>query len=559
MKNSVWQQLISHKITCEEALRLLVDKQGNVNLSLFDTGVNKRFQKRFPKHYDFPPVIPLLYWQDCYYLGSPKPLPPEKISQLCRYTTKFIGQSSENPIKIILITEKSYRECSFKLQIDITVVNPFKRIRLFEGKEAQNDIRSFAKMYLLEKKDQIERLEFIIAAAIYRRASDIHFEPTGASLKVRYRIDGILQDIIKPDVGLDSKIIGALKAKTNMNIAERRIPQDGRLKLEYETTKDTEIRLDVRVSTYPVVNGETAVVRLLPQKNPFSTIEDLGFTEKAREIYNGWLAQPWGLIVITGPTGSGKTSTLYTSLQRVADESKKAITIEDPVEYTLPGISQGQVNKPAGMTFAVGLRAILRQDPDIIMVGEIRDKETAETAVEAALTGHLVFTTLHTNDAVSAIPRLKGLGLDPSLISDALLGIVAQRLVRNICPHCKQPYQPEDTDLHYLSLEREEAQSEKWQKGKGCSKCLNTGYLGREALIELLNVEPPIVKQLIRENQMSKMQAYLNEIEFDSFRLAAIDKIMKGKTTVEELRRVLPYNSIRRSDAKSELPHSDYN
>ncbi|NET58946.1 MAG: type II/IV secretion system protein [Symploca sp. SIO2E6] len=573
MKESVWQQLIRNEITCEEALQLLVDEQGNVNMSLFDTGVNKRFRKSFPKNYDFPPVIPLLHWQARYYLGSPKALSPKQISQLHQYTKKHVGKSFDNPPQIIPITEKSYRDCLFKLQIDIDLVNPFKNIRLFEGKEAQEDIRNFVKIHLLAKKDQSERLTLLLAAAIHRRASDVHLEPTEGGLRVRYRIDGILQDIIKPDEGLDSKIIGALKAKANMNIAERRLPQDGRLKLQYETTEDRDIGLDIRVNTYPVVNRETsivhgentfenretAVIRLLPQKNPFSTIEHLGFTEPARKIYNGWLAQPWGLIIITGPTGSGKTSTLYTSLQRVADESKKAITIEDPVEYTLPGISQGQVNKAAGMTFAAGLRAILRQDPDIIMVGEIRDQETAETAVDAALTGHLVFTTLHTNDAVSAIPRLQSLGLDSSLISDALLGIVSQRLVRKICPHCKESYEPEEKDLHYLGLKREEAQSEKWQKGRGCSQCLNTGYFGREALIELLNAEPKMVKQLIRDNQMTKMQAYLQEIEFDSFRLAAIDKIIQGKTTVEELRRVIPYSSIRKSDAKSELPHPDYN
>ncbi|NER95811.1 MAG: type II/IV secretion system protein [Symploca sp. SIO1B1] len=559
MTESVWQQLIRNEITCEEALKLLVDEQGNIDMSLFDTGVNKRFRKSFPKNYDFPPVIPLLHWQDRYYLGSPKQLSPEEISQLRRYTTKHLGKSFENPLQIIPITEKSYRDCSYKLQIDIELVNPFKSIRLFEGKEAQDDIRNFVKIYVLEKKDQIERLEFLLAAAIHRRASDVHLEPSDGGLRVRYRIDGILQDIIKPDEGLDYRIIGALKAKANMNIAERRLPQDGRLKLQYETITDRDIRLDIRVNTYPVVNGETAVIRLLPQKNRFSTIEDLGFTESARKIYNSWLAQPWGLIIITGPTGSGKTSTLYTSLQKVVDESKKAITIEDPVEYTLPGISQGQVNKAAGMTFAAGLRAILRQDPDIIMVGEIRDQETAETAVDAALTGHLVFTTLHTNDAVSAIPRLQSLGLDPSLISDALLGIVSQRLVRKICPHCQEPYKPEEKDLHYLGLKREEAQTEQWQQGKGCSECLNTGYLGREALIELLNAEPKIVKRLIRENQITKMQVYLNKIKFDSFRLAAIDKVTKGKTTVEELRRVIPYTSIRKSDAKSALPRPGNN
>ena len=228
MAESVWQQLIKNEITCEEALKLLVDEQGNVDMSRFDTGVNKRFRKSFPKTYDFPPVIPLLHWQDCYYLGSPKQLPPETISQLRRYTTKHLGRSSENPIQIIPITEKSYRNCLFKLQIDIDLVNPFKSIRLFEGKEAEDDIRSFAKIYLLEKKDQIERLEFLLAAAIHKRASDVHLEPTEGGLRVRYRIDGILQDIIKPDVGLDSRTIGVLKAKANMNIAERRLPQDGR-------------------------------------------------------------------------------------------------------------------------------------------------------------------------------------------------------------------------------------------------------------------------------------------------------------------------------------------
>jgi len=565
MKDSVWQQLIRNEITCQEALKLLVDEQGKVDMSRFDTGVSKRFRDSFPKNYEFPPVIPLLHWQDRYYLGSPEALSLEQISQLSRHTTKHLGKSFENPPKIIPITEKSYRDCSYKLQIDIELVNPFKSIRLFEGKEADDDIRSFAKMYLLEKKGQIERLEFLLAAAIHRRASDVHLEPSEGGVRVRYRIDGILQDIIKPESGLESKIIGALKSRANMNIVERRIPQDGRLKLQYETTEDRDIRLDVRVSTYPVVNDnnvgskETAVIRLLPQKNPFSNIDDLGFTESARKIYNSWLAQPWGLIIITGPTGSGKTSTLYTSLQRVADESKKAITIEDPVEYILPGISQGQVHNAAGMTFAAGLRAILRQDPDIIMVGEIRDEETAETAVDAALTGHLVFTTLHTNDAVSAIPRLQSLGLDSSLIGDALLGIVSQRLVRKICPYCKESYEPEEKDLHYLGLKREEAQTEQWQKGRGCSQCLNTGYFGREAVIELLNAEPQIVKQFIRENEMTKMQAYLNEIQFDSFRLAAIDKVTTGKTTVEELRRVIPYTSIMKSSAKSSHSRPDYN
>ena len=249
------------------------------------------------------------------------------------------------------------------------------------------------------------------------------------------------------------------------------------------------------------------------------------------------------MIILTGPTGSGKTSTLYTSLQVVATENVNVVTVEDPVEYVLPGITQTQVNEAAGMTFAAGMRAILRQDPDIIMVGEVRDCETAETAVRAALTGHLVFTTLHTNDAVGAIPRLKDIGPDPGLISDALLGIVAQRLVRRVCPHCAEPYTPTEADLKTLGLGREQMHMGNWQQGRGCSMCFNSGFLGREAVVEIIDVDQR-VREIIYEGTMTQMHRYLREIDFASFRKAVIAKVTSGLTTLPEVLRVLPRSSL---------------
>ena len=260
-------------------------------------------------------------------------------------------------------------------------------------------------------------------------------------------------------------------------------------------------------------------------------------------MYKTWLQQPQGMIIFTGPTGSGKTSTLYTSLQMVTTEHVNVVTVENPVEYVLPGITQTQVHETAGMTFAAGLRAILRQDPDIIMIGEIRDAETAETAVRAALTGHLVLTTLHTNDAISAIPRLKDLCPDAGFISDALLGVVGQRLVRKICPHCCEPYTPTDADLKVLGLERDQANSQSWRRGRGCPKCFNSGYFGREALVELLNVDQT-VRQIIYEGSMTHLNNYMSQIDFDSFRIAAIQKVTAGLTTVTEVLRVVPHSAL---------------
>lgn len=534
---SAWQRLKCCEISCEEALDLLVDKQGNLNTPLLDPEVTNRFLREFPSQCSLPPVIPLLLWRNCYYLGSPTPLSRDDIRTLRNRT--------RTDIQIISISNKSYRTWFHTQQLDASNLSADQLIDPLTGQIETDNIGEITELFLSKAADQISRIRTLISGALRNRASDIHLEPTIDGLRVRYRIDGILRDIttLSPDVS--RKAIVALKVMSDMDIAESRRPQDARIGERYAAGESSDLGLDMRVSTLPCVGGEKAVIRLLPRQNPFSQIEDLGFSTKTMAVYKRWLRQPQGMIIFTGPTGSGKTSTLYTSLQLVATEHVNVVTVEDPVEYVLPRITQTQVHEAAGMTFAAGLRAILRQDPDIIMVGEIRDHETAETAVRAALTGHLVLTTLHTNDAISSIPRIKDIGPDPSLISDALLGVVAQRLVRKVCPHCSEPHRPTAEELQVLGLEREQANLEQWRRGQGCSKCFNSGYLGREAIIELLDVDD-MVRQIIYEGTMTQLHQYLKQSDFQSFRVAAIEKVTAGATTVPEVMRVLPHNSLQR-------------
>lgn len=534
---SAWRRLRNHQISCEQALNLLVNDQGAVNLYLLDREVSYRFLREFPDPQTLPPVVPLLLWRNCYYLGSPVALSPDEVSRLSDRTL--------TEIKIIPILEKSYRAWFHTHNINQDSLSSDPLVNPLTGEVESENIAEVTELYLSKAVDQISRIKTIISGALRNRASDIHLEPAVDGLRVRYRIDGILRDITKLPLEVSRRCIVALKVMCEMDIGESRRPQDGRIGERYSSGQEVNMGLDMRVSTLPCVGGEKAVIRLLPRENPFTGIDELGFTPKALEIYQHWLRQPQGMIIYTGPTGSGKTSTLYTSLQSISTEYVNVITVEDPVEYILPRITQTQVHEPAGMTFAAGLRAILRQDPDIIMVGEVRDEETAETAVRAALTGHLVLTTLHTNDAPSAIPRLKDIGPDPGLISDALLGVVAQRLVRRVCPHCAEPHTPTDKDLKVLQIDPAHANLKAWRKGRGCSKCFKSGYMGREAIIELLNVDD-VVRQIIYEGTMSQLHRHLRDIEFHSFRSAAIAKVTAGITTIEEVLRVLPHSALYR-------------
>ncbi len=532
---SAWTRLKNQELSCEEALKLLLDENGIVNQALLDKEVSSRFLRHFPDKNHLPPAIPLLLWRGCYYLGSPVSLAEKQLQEL--------KQRTGSDIKVVPIADKSYRTWFHTQNLNPNRISSIPLVNPITGELEQENISETTELYLMKAADQIGRIKTIISAALRNRASDIHLEPTIDGLRVRYRIDGVLRDITTLPLDVSRRVIMALKVMCNMDIAENRRPQDGRIEEKYASDNEAELGMDMRVSTLPCVNGEKAVIRLLPRQNPFSNIDNLGFSRETLTIYKNWLEQPQGIIILTGPTGSGKTSTLYTSLQVVSKEHVNVVTVEDPVEYVLPAITQTQVHEAAGMTFAAGMRAILRQDPDIIMVGEVRDCETAETAVRAALTGHLVFTTLHTNDAVGAIPRLKDIGPDPGLLSDALLGIVAQRLVRRVCPHCSETYTATEADVKVLGMSREQIRPGTWRKGRGCSMCFNSGYLGREAVVELLDVDDR-VREVIYEGTMTQLHRYLREINFASFRLAAIEKVNSSVTTVEEILRVVPRSSL---------------
>ncbi|MEC4807164.1 MAG: GspE/PulE family protein [Jaaginema sp. PMC 1079.18] len=534
---SAWQKLRNRQITCEQALELLVDKKGLVDASLLDREVSDRFFREFADPGILPPVVPLLLWQNCFYLGSPVQVSPSAMA--------LMRDRTLTQIQIISITEKSYKNWYRLAHYNPNNINATPLINPLTGQVEQEDISETTELYLAKAVDQIGRIKTLISGALRNRASDIHLEPTQEGLRVRYRIDGVLRDITLLPPEISRRVVVALKVMSEINIAESRRPQDGRIGEQYATGEQVELGMDMRVSTLPCVGGEKAVIRLLPRKNPFQTMDDLGFSDRALRVYKSWIRQPQGMIIYTGPTGSGKTSTLYTSLQAIATEEVNIVTVEDPVEYILPRITQTQVNEAAGMTFAAGMRAILRQDPDIIMVGEVRDRETAETAVRAALTGHLVLTTLHTNDAPGAIPRIKDIGPDPGLISDALLGIVAQRLVRRICPHCAVPYKPSLADARSLNLDFNTLNTQNWRKGRGCQMCFDSGYLGREAIVELLEVDDTI-REIIYDGTMTQLHRYLRQSKFASFRISALEKVNEGVTTVEEVLRVLPHSALHR-------------
>ena len=384
---------------------------------------------------------------------------------------------------------------------------------------------------IVEEPIVIKIVNLIIMAAIKDEASDIHIEPEEAILKIRIRVDGILHEISSPPKHLQSAIISRIKIMANLDIAERRMPQDGRFSIKVEG-KD----VDVRVSCMPTIYGENVVLRLLNVASALLPLKDLGFAAQVLEKYEKLIIRPHGIILVTGPTGSGKTTTLYGSLNKINTVDKNIITIEDPVEYKLSGIRQIQVNSKVDLTFANGLRSILRQDPDVVMVGEIRDPETAEIAIQAALTGHLVLSTLHTNDAPTALTRLIDMKVEPFLASSSIIGILAQRLVRKICPGCKEKYTPTKEALKDIGLHAGEELD--FCKGKGCAKCLNTGYKGRIGIYELLIPDDKIRNAIISKAPSEDIKKLAVSSGMITLMDDGIGKVRQGLTTVEEILRV---------------------
>jgi type IV pilus assembly protein PilB len=399
--------------------------------------------------------------------------------------------------------------------------------------EVEEDLAQITQV--VEDAPIVKYVNLLITQAIGDGASDIHIEPGEHDMRVRYRIDGVLHDVMRSPRSIQSGVISRLKIMADINIAEKRKPQDGRLSVNTRNGK-----VDLRMATLPTVWGEKVVMRILDNSTASLDLADLGFSEDNHARFATSYTKPYGMILVTGPTGSGKSTTLYATLNIVSRPEINVITVEDPVEYRLPGINQVQVNVKAGLTFAAALRSILRSDPDVVLIGEIRDHETAQIAVEAALTGHLVLSTLHTNDAPSAVTRLTEMGIEPFLVGSALDAVLAQRLARRLCSRCKEPYTPEASDLTLARFP--------WQPGEelpvlhrpvGCSGCAKTGYKGRLALHEVMTVSEEIERMAVSRSSSTEMGRVAREQGMTGLREDGMEKVRQGATSIEEILRVV--------------------
>jgi len=379
----------------------------------------------------------------------------------------------------------------------------------------------------------IKLVNLMLSQAVKAKASDIHIEPYQKKLKIRHRVDGVLYDMISPPKHIQATLVSRVKIMARLNIAEKRLPQDGRIEIRIGDKN-----IDIRVSTIPTAFGERIVLRLLDKTNVLLRLTDLGMPEEKLYTFDKLIRSAHGIILVTGPTGSGKTTTLYAALNTINNPDINIITIEDPVEYQMEGIGQIQVNPKINLTFANGLRSIVRQDPDVILVGEIRDRETAEIAIQAALTGHLVFSTLHTNDSASAITRLIDMGIEPFLISSSVIAILAQRLVRTVCIDCREAYVPDEEILNNIGLSPQMVKGEEIYRAKGCQNCLNTGYKGRSGIFEFMILDDFMSDLILKNSDSNSIEHMAVQRGMTTLRQDGAMKVLKGLTTVEEVLRV---------------------
>lgn len=438
------------------------------------------------------------------------------------YAIDDLRMSTDMPIQIVIATkEELNRAISRSYQVQQSMTEVFDDIE-DETEEAE---------LIDESSPVVNLLNQTIVQAVSAMASDVHFEPQEHSIKVRFRVDGVLRTESEFPGNMLGVVTGRLKVLGGLNITEKRIPQDGRFEFDAGMKK-----VDIRMSTLPTIYGEKIVLRLLDPSNAKRDLDKMGFSNRSLESFKKIIAAPYGLVLITGPTGSGKTTTLYSALRYLNKDDVNIVTVEDPVEYQLSGVNQVQVNSAAGLTFSMGLRSILRQDPDIVMVGEVRDNETAEMVIRSSMTGHLVLSTIHTNDAVSTFNRLMDMGIEPYLVASSLRGIVAQRLVRTICPSCKVAI--EIPHEHRQLFDSYNITPEKYYAGKGCPRCNQTGYQGRMAIHEVLPVNSEM-KSLILEKKTDTMYkaCALNQGYTPMF-VDGLYKVAAGYTTLSEIERV---------------------
>lgn len=403
-----------------------------------------------------------------------------------------------------------------------------EKFKSLEGRGESVDLD--AVMELASDNQVVKLLNLVLLQAIKDRASDIHFEPFEHEFKMRYRIDGVLYEMVPPPKHLGPAITSRVKVMANLDIAERRLPQDGRIELTVGGSP-----VDLRVAVLPTMHGESVVMRILDRSNVQLALDRVGFRSDDLERFRYLVNKPNGIVIVTGPTGSGKTTTLYAALAELNQIDTKILTAEDPVEYDIDGLCQVQVNDEVGLTFAKALRSFLRQDPDIILVGEIRDLETAQIAVQASLTGHLVLSTLHTNDAPSSIIRLVDLGIEPFLLTATIEGVVAQRLVRTICPKCKESYQPSDEELMELNLTPDKVKGRRFFRGKGCDNCNKSGYRGRMALFEIFAIEDEMRELIMKNASTAVLREHAVKRGMRTLRESGMLAIYEGQTTIDEV------------------------
>ena len=443
----------------------------------------------------------------------------------------LIGSNVEavvgDPALIDAIIKKHYA----KQESVVDVVSALAKDEKFKALESRGDsIDLDAVMEAADDNQVIKLLNLVLLQAIKDRASDIHFEPFEHEFKMRYRIDGVLYEMVPPPKHLGPAITSRIKVMAGLDIAERRLPQDGRVELTVGGNP-----VDLRIAVLPTMHGESVVMRVLDRSNVELSLDRLGLREDDLETVRRIINKPNGIVIVTGPTGSGKTTTLYAGLAELNDIETKILTAEDPVEYDIDGLCQCQVNTEAGSTFAKLLRSFLRQDPDIILVGEIRDLETAQISVQASLTGHLVLSTLHTNDAPSSVVRLLDLGLESFLLTATLEGVVAQRLVRTVCSKCKEPYVPTEEELMELSLTPEIVRGKKFVRGKGCDHCNGSGYKGRLALFEIMTMDDEMRDMVMKQASTAVLRAYARKRGMRTLRESGLLAIYEGQTTIDEV------------------------
>jgi len=526
------QVLLKLGFVTEKQLAMAISQQ--LNLPLVDLDKEKidkealsLIDKEFCTKYK---LIPLRIEDNLLKVAMADPLDIYVIDELVKLTGYKIETLVTYERQIIQAIDKYY---GYSTSVD-KIISELEERAEFKAEEVELEEEKKDITAIEEAAQQapiVNLVNTVLATGIKLNASDIHIEPQADHVRVRYRVDGVLQEGAKLPKETELPVVSRIKIMSKLDIAERRIPQDGRIKVKIGNSE-----VDMRVATLPTLHGEKVVMRIIDTSRVYVDLNKLGFQPETLAKYEKLIARPHGIILVTGPTGCGKTSTLYASLNKINSIEKNIVTIEDPIEFPLAGINQVQINPKAGLTFSSGLRAFLRQDPNIIMVGEIRDRETAEIAVHAALTGHLVFSTLHTNDAPGALTRLIDMGVEPFLVSSSVIGVLAQRLVRVICPECKEEYHPPNSLLEQLGLKKSEGI--KFYRGKGCLTCRETGYLGRTGIFELLIMNEEIAELVVAKATSRDIRKVAIKNGMETLQEDGIRKVLSGITTLEEVLRV---------------------